>query len=57
MIPMASNNYFALTPTLIGEKYHIWAIKMKIYLKGLSLWKVVENDVDHVALSSNPMLM
>ena len=37
MIPMASDNFFASTPTLTGENYHIWAIKMEAYLKGLSL--------------------
>ena len=30
---------------------------MKAYLKGLSLWEVVENDVDPATLSSNPTLM
>ena len=30
---------------------------MKAYLKGLSLWEVVENDVDPDTLPSNPTLM
>ena len=29
---------------------------MKAYLKGMSLWEVVENDVDLAALPSNPTL-
>ncbi|XP_060170438.1 uncharacterized protein LOC132601360 [Lycium barbarum] len=29
-------------PIFIGENYHIWAIKMKAYLKALNLWEVVE---------------
>jgi len=29
-------------PTFTGENYHIWAIKMKAYLKALNLWEVVE---------------
>ena len=29
---------------------------MKAYLKGMSLWKVVENDADLAALPSNPTL-
>ena len=29
---------------------------MKAYLKGLSLWEVIENDVDPAAISSNPTL-
>ena len=56
MISMASNNFSAPTSTLIAKKYHIWAIKMKAYLKGLSLWKVIENDTNLDVLSSNPTL-
>ena len=37
MIPMAVNNFSAPTPTLTKKNYHIWTIKMKVYLKGLSL--------------------
>ncbi|XP_049368928.1 uncharacterized protein LOC125833800 [Solanum verrucosum] len=29
-------------PNFTGENYHIWAIKMKAYLKALNLWEVVE---------------
>ena len=36
---------------LLGENYYIWAIKMKAYLKGRSLWEVVENDVIHAAVT------
>ena len=54
---MVTNNFSAPTPTLIEENDHIWAIKMKVYLKGLSLWEVVENDVDLAALPSNPTLI
>ena len=43
--------------TLTGENHHIWTIKIKVYLKGLSLWEVVENDADPAALPSNPTLM
>ena len=56
MIVMATNNFSAPTPTLTVENYHIWAIKMKTYLKGLSSWEVIENDADHAALPSNPTL-
>ena len=56
MILMATNNFSAPTPTLTAENYHIWAIKMKAYLKGLSLWEVIENDVDPAALPPNPTL-
>ena len=29
---------------------------MKTYLKGLSLWEVIENDTDHDVLPLNPTL-
>ena len=41
MIQMATNNFFAPTPILMRENYHIWVIKMNTYLKCLSLWKFV----------------
>ena len=53
---MTTNNFFAPTPTLTAENDHIWAIEMKAYLKGLSLWEVIENDADPAALSLNPTL-
>ena len=34
---MTVNNFSVPTPTLIGENDHIWTIKMKSYLKGMSL--------------------
>ena len=33
MILKATNNFSTPTPTLTAENYHIWAIKMKAYLK------------------------
>ena len=54
MILMSANNFSAPTPTT--ENYHIWAIKMKTYLKGLSLYEVIENDADPTALPPNPTL-
>ena len=46
---MTTNNFSAptRTPTLTGKNYHIWAIKMKAYLKGLSLWEVEEKECWH----------
>ncbi|GKB06130.1 reverse transcriptase domain-containing protein, partial [Tanacetum coccineum] len=34
--------------------YHIWAVKMKTYLKSQGLWKVVETDESTPALAENP---
>ena len=45
MIPMVGNN-FSTPLSLTRENDHIWAIKIKAYLKGLSLWEVIENDAD-----------
>ena len=53
---MAMNKFSTPIPILIVENYHIWAIKMKAYLKGPSLWEVIKNDADHVALPSYPIL-
>ena len=53
---MATNNFFPPTPTLTAENYHIWAMKLKANLKDMSSWEVIENDVDHAALPSNPIL-
>ena len=57
MIPMAANYFLVPTPIHIGENYHTWAMKMNVYLKGLSLWEVVENDVDSTTLPLNPTLL
>ena len=57
MIPIeTTNNFSTPTPTLTEENYHIWAIKMKVYRKGLRLCEVVENDVYLAARPSNPTL-
>nr|GEW01210.1 uncharacterized protein [Tanacetum cinerariifolium] len=37
-----------------GTHYHIWAVKMKTYLKSQGLWKVVETDESTPALGENP---
>ncbi|WMV19637.1 hypothetical protein MTR67_013022 [Solanum verrucosum] len=37
-----------------GENYHIWVIKMKAYLKALSLWETIESEDDPLPLGPNP---
>lgn len=50
---MASSSAMATGPPFFnGENYHIWAIKMKAYLKAQSLWDVVENDLEPPAFES-----
>ncbi|GKB19926.1 retrovirus-related pol polyprotein from transposon TNT 1-94 [Tanacetum coccineum] len=41
-------------PLFSRTHYHIWAIKMKTYLKSQGLWKVVETDESTPALGENP---
>ncbi|GJS47877.1 retrovirus-related pol polyprotein from transposon TNT 1-94 [Tanacetum coccineum] len=41
-------------PVFSGMHYHIWAVKMKTYLKSQGLWKVVETDESIPALGENP---
>ena len=54
---MVTNNLSTPTSTLTGENYHIYmGYQNEAYLKGLSLWEVVENDGDPAALPSNPTL-
>ncbi|XP_055826253.1 uncharacterized protein LOC129894583 [Solanum dulcamara] len=52
---MASNNFLgAGHPMFTGENYHIWVIKMKAYLKDLSLWETIESEDDPPPLGPNP---
>ncbi|GJS67752.1 retrovirus-related pol polyprotein from transposon TNT 1-94 [Tanacetum coccineum] len=41
-------------PVFSGTHYHIWAVKMKTYLKSQGLWKVVKTDESTLALGENP---
>ncbi|GJY80933.1 retrovirus-related pol polyprotein from transposon TNT 1-94 [Tanacetum coccineum] len=41
-------------PVFSRTHYHIWAVKMKTYLKSQGLWKVVETDESTPALGENP---
>ena len=43
-------------PVFTGENYHIWEIKMKSYLKALSLWDAVEAEEDPHPLRPNPTM-
>ena len=49
-----TTNYSLSVPLIKGENYQSWAIKMKSYLKALSLWDVIENDIDPTPLPQNP---
>ncbi|GJR75479.1 retrovirus-related pol polyprotein from transposon TNT 1-94 [Tanacetum coccineum] len=46
----------SVIPVFSRMHYHIWAVKMKTYLKSQGLWKVVETDESTPALAENPMV-
>ncbi|KAF3652820.1 hypothetical protein FXO38_15911 [Capsicum annuum] len=51
---MASNSFLGTGPLMFtGENYHIRIIKMKAYLKALSLWEAVESENDPPPLGPN----
>ncbi|XP_074337504.1 uncharacterized protein LOC141674700 [Apium graveolens] len=54
---MASNNFSVSIPLFKGDHYNSWAIKMKSYLKAMSLWEAIESDesdVEPTLLPQNP---
>ncbi|KAL4309595.1 hypothetical protein GQ457_01G033490 [Hibiscus cannabinus] len=54
---MASSNApSTCVPIFTGTHYHVWAVKMKVYLRSLGLWNVVETNEDPPALRANPTL-
>ncbi|KAL4303544.1 hypothetical protein GQ457_10G024470 [Hibiscus cannabinus] len=54
---MASSNApSTCVPIFTRTHYHVWAVKMKVYLRSLGLWNVVETNEDPPALRANPTL-
>ncbi|XP_050231899.1 uncharacterized protein LOC126680763 [Mercurialis annua] len=54
---MASGSFQApQAPIFTGENYQIWSVKMKSYLKALSLWNVVESGKEPAPLPENPTM-
>ncbi|XP_074326842.1 uncharacterized protein LOC141664787 [Apium graveolens] len=51
---MASNNFSVSIPLFKGDHHNSWAIKMKSYLKAMSLWEAIESDVESIPLPQNP---
>lgn len=52
---MASNSFLGAGPPMFtGKTYHIWVIKIKAYLKALSLWETIESEDDPLSLGPNP---
>ena len=46
----------SVVPVFNGEHYHIWAVKMRFFLRSLGLWNVVQTDVDPTPLNGNPTI-
>ncbi|XP_044473243.1 uncharacterized protein LOC123201750 [Mangifera indica] len=53
---MASMPSSMSPPIYNGENYHIWAVKMKAFLRGLGLWQYVEEEKQPFPLGPNPTL-
>ncbi|KAL6321724.1 hypothetical protein AAG906_031237 [Vitis piasezkii] len=49
-----SNNTYSVIPMFNGEHYHIWALKMRLYLRSQGLWNVVMSDPP--PLGANPTI-
>ena len=51
-----SNNIASVIPMFNGEHYHIWAVKMRFYLRSQGLWNVVVSKFDLSTLITNPTI-
>ncbi|XP_060178245.1 uncharacterized protein LOC132608198 [Lycium barbarum] len=43
-------------PTIDGENYQIWAVRMQTYLEALDLWEAVEDEYEITPLPNNPTM-
>ena len=39
-------------PQFTRENYHIWEIKIRVYLKALNLWEIVKDRIDPPSFGS-----
>ncbi|RVW14603.1 Retrovirus-related Pol polyprotein from transposon RE1 [Vitis vinifera] len=51
---MTPSNISSVIPVFNGEHYHIWAVKMRFYLRSQGLWNVVMSEADPPPLGANP---
>ncbi|RVW79667.1 hypothetical protein CK203_042394 [Vitis vinifera] len=49
-----SSSTFSVIPVFSGEHYHIWAVKMRFYLRSQGLWNVVMSEANPPPLGANP---
>lgn len=52
----SSGSTSSLIPMFNGENYHIWAVKMRFYLRSQGLWSVVLSEDDPPPLRGNPTI-
>nr|KYP64900.1 hypothetical protein KK1_019513 [Cajanus cajan] len=51
---MASSSSSLPSPHIfVGENYHLWAMKIRIYLRAQSLWVIVKNESNPPPLQEN----
>ncbi|XP_017617925.1 uncharacterized protein LOC108462495 [Gossypium arboreum] len=51
---MSSGSFAPLVPLIfVSENYHIWVVKMKMYLQAYDLWEVVETNRKPAPLRAN----
>ncbi|XP_031253457.1 uncharacterized protein LOC116111403 [Pistacia vera] len=53
---MAAQSVLMSPPVFNGEHYHIWVVKMKVFLWGQGLWQYVEQNMQPPPLGPNPTL-
>ncbi|XP_031272977.1 uncharacterized protein LOC116131463 [Pistacia vera] len=53
---MASQSTSLSPPVFNGDQYHIWAVRMRAYLRGQGLWQYVEEEKQPPQLGLNPTL-
>jgi hypothetical protein len=51
-----SSNSASVIPMFSDEHYHIWAVKMRFYLRSQGLWNVVVSNSDPPPLTANPII-
>ena len=56
MASSSSAHSHSSVPIFDGEHYHIWAVKMRFFLRSQGLWNIVETDADPYPLRANPTL-
>ena len=51
-----SSSTSSIIPVFNGEHYHIWAVKMRFYLRSQGLWNIVMSEANPPPLGANPIV-